>query len=84
MKYLFIFEASTDIAELFIDAEAFLFFVLAIADVADEHRQPSHARQRHLQAVRSQLRSRSNSKRLVRLQLKDLNPLLWFLQNECI
>lgn len=39
---LLVLEARTDISELLIDAEALLLFVLAIAYVADEHREASH------------------------------------------
>lgn len=46
---LFILKASTNIAELFIDTEALLLFVLAIPHVTNEHRQSSHPRKRHLQ-----------------------------------
>nr|GLL31155.1 hypothetical protein B296_00053470 [Ipomoea trifida] len=45
---LLILEEITDIPELLVDAETLLLFVLAIANVAYEHRQTSHARQRHL------------------------------------
>ena len=45
--YLFVFEASANIAELLIDAEALLLFVLAIPNVADENREASHAGQSH-------------------------------------
>ena len=44
---LLVLEACTDIPELLIDAEALLLFVLAIAYVADEHREASHPWQRH-------------------------------------
>lgn len=44
---LLVLEARTDISELLIDAEALLLFVLAIAYVADEHREASHPWQRH-------------------------------------
>lgn len=39
---LFVLEARTDVTELLVDAEALLLFVLAIANVADEHRETSH------------------------------------------
>lgn len=44
---LFIFEASTDIAQLFINSKAFLFFILRITNVANKNGETSHPRQRH-------------------------------------
>jgi hypothetical protein len=44
---LLVFEARADVAELLVDAEALLLLVVAVADVADEDRQPSHPRERH-------------------------------------
>lgn len=49
---LLVFEARADVAELLVDAEALLLLVVAVADVADEDRQPSHPRERHLLLVR--------------------------------
>ena len=47
---LFVFETCTYIAELFIDAKAFLFFIRAIPNVANEDGEASHAWQRHLRS----------------------------------
>lgn len=47
---LLVLEARADVSKLLVDAEALLLFVLAIADVADEDREPSHAGQRHLRS----------------------------------
>ena len=44
---LFVLEAGADVAELLVDAEALLLLVVAVADVADEDRQPPHPGQRH-------------------------------------
>jgi len=40
---LFVFEASTDIAKLFINAKSFLLFVLTISNIAYKDRESSHA-----------------------------------------
>lgn len=45
---LFVLEASPDVAELLVDAEALLLFVLAVTNVADEDGETSHSRQGHL------------------------------------
>lgn len=45
---LLVFEARADVAELLVDAEALLLLVVAVADVADEDRQPPHPGERHL------------------------------------
>ena len=45
---LFIFETSTDIAQLFVNTKSFLFFVPAITHVGDEDGATSHTWQRHL------------------------------------
>ena len=44
---LFVLEAGSDVAELLVDAEALLLLVVAVADVADEDRQPPHPGERH-------------------------------------
>lgn len=41
---LFVLKAGANVAELLVDAKPLLLLVLAIANVADEHRETSHAR----------------------------------------